>query len=97
MQIIHRIDDFLHTIFPNINDENQIINVMEDFYSYGANKPIVKIENGFVIVDIDIVKITTQEIDFSKAIAFCEKGHFAEAKPLLQNLIKAEPNKFRMS
>ena len=85
MQIIHRIDDFLYTIFPNIKDENQIINVMENFYSYGAHKPKVKIENGFVIVDIDIVKITNQENNFSKAIAFCEKGQFAEAKPLPQN------------
>lgn len=91
MQIIHRIDDFLYTIFPNIKDENQIINVMENFYSYGAHKPKVKIKNGFVIVDIDIIKISNQENNFSKAISFCEKGQFAEAKPLLQNLIKENP------
>jgi Tfp pilus assembly protein PilF len=91
MQIIHRIDDFLHTIFPNIKDENQIINVMEDFYTYGLNKPKVKIDNGFVIVDIDIVSIASQENDFKKAISFCENGKFAEAKPLLENLIKQNP------
>lgn len=91
MQIIHRIDDFLHTIFPNIKDENQIINVMEDFYTYGSNKPKVRIENGFVIVEIDIVSIASQESDFKKAISFCENGKFAEAKPLLENLIKQNP------
>lgn len=91
MKIIHRIDDFLHTIFPNIKDENQIIKVMEDFYTYGLNKPNVKIEDGFVIVDIDVISITSQENDFSKAISFCEKGKFAEAKPLLENLIKQNP------
>ena len=87
MKIIHRIDDFLHTIFPNIKDENQIIKVMEDFYTYGLNKPNVKIEDGFVIVDIDVISITSQENDFNKAISFCEKGRFAEAKPLLENLM----------
>ncbi len=91
MKIIHKIDDFLQTIFPNINDENQIINVMVDFYSYGLNKPKVKIENGFVIVDIDIISIASQENDFKKAINFCENGKFSEAKPLLENLIKQNP------
>lgn len=91
MQIIHRIDDFLYTIFPNIKDENHIINVMEQFYSYGPHKPKVKIENGFVIVDVDIIKITSQENNFSKAISFCEKGQFSQAKPLLKDLIKENP------
>ena len=91
MKIIHKIDEFLFTIFPNIKDENQIINAMEDFYSYGSYKPKVKIENGFVIVEIDIISITSQENDFNKAISFCEKGKFSEAKPLLQNLIKQNP------
>ena len=91
MQIIHRIDDFLHTIFPNINDDNHIIGVLEDFYSYGPFKPKVRIENGFVIVDIDIDKISNQEIDFRKVISFCENGRFSEAKPILLKLIDNNP------
>ncbi|CAM3009187.1 tetratricopeptide repeat protein [Flavobacterium frigoris] len=91
MRIIHKIDDFLHTIFPNIKDENNIINILESFYSYGSHKPKVKIENGFVIVDIDITKIASQENDFKKVITFCENGKFAEAKPLLQSLVKQNP------
>ena len=91
MQIIHRIDEFLYTIFPSIKDENQVINAMEDFYSYGSYKPKVKIENGFVIVEIDIISITSQEVDFRKAISFCENGRFSEAKPLLEKLIKQNP------
>jgi Tfp pilus assembly protein PilF len=91
MQIIHRIDDFLHTIFPNIKDEKHIISVMEDFYTYESNKPKVRIQNGFVIVDIDFTSVTSQEIDFKKAISFCENGKFSEAKPLLENLIKQNP------
>lgn len=91
MRIIHRIDDFLHIIFPNIQDESQMIKVLENYYSYGSHKPKVKIENGFVIVDVDIISITSQEIDFKKAISFCENGKFTEAKPLLEKLIKQNP------
>lgn len=91
MRIIHRIDDFFHTIFPNIQDESQMIEVLENYYSYGSHKPKVKIENGFVIVDLDIISITSQEIDFKKAIFFCENGKFTEAKPLLEKLIKQNP------
>ena len=68
MRIIHRIDDFLNTIFPNINDNSQIISVLEEFYSYGIFKPKVEIDNGFVIVDIDITSISSQENDFRKVI-----------------------------
>ncbi len=91
MQIIHKVDDFLHTIFPNIKDENHIISVLEDFYSYGPYKPKVRIENGFVIVDIDINNISNQEIDFRKVISFCENGNFSEAKPILLKLIDKNP------
>ncbi|MBF4473060.1 tetratricopeptide repeat protein [Flavobacterium sp. HJJ] len=91
MRIIHKIDEFLNIIFPEINDNNHIIKVLENYYSYGDLKPKVKIENGYVIVDIDIISITSQEFDFKKAISFCEKGKFADAKPLLENLIKQNP------
>lgn len=91
MQIIHKIDDFLNTLFSNINNDNDIIKIMEDFYTYGSYKPKVKIENGFVIVDIDISNIANQENDFRKAISFCENGKFSEAKPILIKLIENNP------
>lgn len=91
MRIIHKIDNFLNLIFPDIKDNNHIVSVLESYYSYGSQKPKVIIENGFVIIDIDIKSIASQEIDFKKAISFCEQGKFAEAKPLLENLIKQNP------
>lgn len=91
MRIIHKIDDFLNTIFPNIKDNSQIISVLEEFYSFGIFKPKVEIDNEFVIVDIDITSINLQENDFRKVISFCENKKFAEAKPLLLNLIKQNP------
>lgn len=91
MQIIHKIDEFLHSLFTNINNDNDIINIMVDFYSYGPYKPKVRIENGFVIVDIDISNIANQENDYTKVISFCENGKFSEAKPILIKLIEINP------
>jgi Tfp pilus assembly protein PilF len=91
MRIIHKLDDFLTYLFPNNKDENQIISSMEEFYSYGTYKPKVTIENGFVIVDIDITGISNQENDFRKVISYCENEKFAEAKPILINLLENNP------
>jgi tetratricopeptide (TPR) repeat protein len=91
MRVIHKIDDFLKTIFPNINDDNQIVSVLEEFYSYNQFKPKVEIRDGFVIIDIDITSIANQESDFNKVISLCEKGQFSEAKPILIKLIEKNP------
>ncbi|MDI1316903.1 tetratricopeptide repeat protein [Flavobacterium sp.] len=91
MRIIHKIDDFLNTIFPNINAEENIVAVLEEYYTYGSFKPKVTIENGFVIVDVDINSISTQENDLRKVVALCENNNFSEAKPILIELIKKNP------
>ena len=91
MQIIHKIDGFLHSLFSNINNDNDIVAIMEDFYSYGPYKPKVKIADGFVIVDIDVSNIVNQENDYRKVISFCENGKFSEAKPILIKLIENNP------
>jgi Tfp pilus assembly protein PilF len=91
MKIIHKIDDFLNIIFPEIKDNSQIVSVLEDYYSYGQYKPKVAVVNGFVIIDIDINKINSEENEFRKVISFCENGKFSEAKPLLVKLIKNNP------
>jgi Tfp pilus assembly protein PilF len=91
MRIIHKLDDFLTYLFPNNKDQNQIINSMEEFYSYGSYKPKVTIENGLVIVDIDISSIANQENDFKKVISFCESGKFPEAKAILIKLLETNP------
>jgi len=91
MQIIHKIDDFLYSIFPDLNDEKEILKTMEEFYSYGPYKPKVTIKEGFVIVEIDVNTIANQENDYRKVITLCENGKFVEAKPILLNLIEKNP------
>jgi hypothetical protein len=63
MQIIHKLDDFFFTIFPETSrGENTIIvNTLQKYYSYGAIVPTIKIENDLVYVNLDAETIVAQE------------------------------------
>jgi len=93
MQIIHKIDDFLFTIFPELKGGGNafIINALERYYTYGPYKPKVNIDNGWVKIEIDTPTIISQEADYKKTVSFCEKGKYAEAKPILKKLIEKNP------
>lgn len=93
MQIIHKINNFLYTIFPSViqGDQQSLLNAIQDFYTYGPYKPKVTIDNDFVSIEIDTPTILTQDLDYQKVIAFCEKGKYADAKPILKKLIEKNP------
>ena len=92
MQIIHKIDDFLFTIFPELMGGNDLItSTLETYYTYGPYKPKVKIDNGWVKIEIDTPAIISQEADYKKTVALCEKGKYLEAKPILKKLIEKNP------
>ena len=93
MQIIHKIDNFLYTIFPSViyGDQQSLLNAIQDFYTYGPYKPKVTIDNDFVSIEIDTPTILAQDIEYQKVIAFCEKGKYADAKPILKKLIEKNP------
>ena len=93
MRIIHKLDDFLFTIFPNIKEQNQtsLIAELENYYSYGAFRPNIKIEDGWVVIDIDTERILSQETDYQRVVSLCEKGKYLDAKPILQKLIEKNP------
>lgn len=93
MQIIHKITDFLFTIFPELSkgDEQLIIDTLAQYYSYGPFKPKVTIDGEFVIIDVDTSTIVSQDVDYRKAIELCEKRNFKLAKPILEKLIQGNP------
>lgn len=93
MQIIHKIDDFLFTIFPGLTGggNDLIINTLADYYTYGPYKPNVSIENGLIKIEIDTPTIIAQEKDYRSVIALCERRKYSEAKPILKNLISKNP------
>lgn len=94
MQIFLKLDDFFYNIFPETEQltEAEIINKLEEFYSYGNIKPKIKINNGVVTISIDSNRISSEEKEFNKATSYCEKGQFDNAKPILQKLIKSNPS-----
>lgn len=93
MQIIHKIDNFLYAIFPSViqGDQQSLLNAIQDFYTYGPYKPKVTIDNDFVSIEINTPTILAQDLDYQKVIAFCEKGKYADAKPILKKLIDKNP------
>ncbi|MCX8471695.1 MAG: hypothetical protein ORN55_07945 [Chitinophagaceae bacterium] len=93
MQIIHKIDDFLFIIFPELmgGGNEFIINTLEKYYTYGPYKPKVNIENGWIKIEIDTSAIISQEADYKITVALCEKSKYTEAKPILKKLIEKNP------
>ena len=77
MQIIHKIDDFLNTLFPELEGGGgckSIIYTLENYYTYGPFKPKVSIEDGFVKIEIDTSSIIAQEADYKKTVALCHQA-----------------------
>ena len=93
MQIIHKIDNFLYTIFPSViqGDQQSLLTAIQDFYTYGPYKPKVTTDKDFVNIEIDTPTILAQDIDYQKVIGFCEKDKYADAKPILKKLIEKNP------
>jgi len=93
MQIIHRVDNFLFTIFPELRGGgNELItSTLEKYYSYGPFKPKVTIDKEWVTIEIDTQSITSQDAEYRKTVTLCEKGKYSEAKPILQKLIEKNP------
>jgi len=94
MQITHKIDDFLFTIFPNIEkgDNKSLKEAIEDYFTIGTFKPKVSINEDWITIEIDSSNILSQNNDYKRVVSLCEKGNYAEAKPILQNLIKKNPS-----
>lgn len=94
MQIIHKLDDFLYTIFPSVKngDIESLKSEIQKYYTYGPYKPKVKIEDNWVIVDIDIPTINSDDSTYKKVISLCENGKYSEAKPILEKLISKNPS-----
>ena len=93
MEIIHKIDEFLFTIFPELRGGGNklIISVLQEYYTYGPFKPIISIDNDWITIEIDTQSITSQDADYKKTITLCEKGKYSDAKPILQKLIEKNP------
>ena len=54
MHIVHKIDTFLFTIFPELKGggKDLRISTLEKYYTYGPYKPKVSIENDWVTIGL---------------------------------------------
>lgn len=93
MQIVHKIDEFLFTIFPGLKEISnaQIVEELEKYYSYGPYKPVITIANDAVTIHIDTQAIISQQADYRKVVSLCEKGKYTDAKIILHQLIAQNP------
>ena len=95
MVILHKLEDFLFELFPKAkeagNDNDILIQELKEFYTYGPYNPKVSINDGWIKIEIDTPSIVSQEADYKKVIAFCEKGNLSEAKKILTLLIQKNP------
>jgi Flp pilus assembly protein TadD len=93
MQIIHKINDFFFTLFPDLTPDNKdvITDAIKKQYSYGPFIPTVTLQEDLVIIDVDTETIITQDADYNKTVALCDKGKFDEARAILEKLIDKNP------
>lgn len=93
MQIIHKINDFFFTLFPDLTTDNKelITAAMQKQYSYGPFLPTVTLQEDLVVIDVDTETIINQDADYNKTVTLCEKGKFDEARVILEKLIDKNP------
>ena len=93
MQIVHILNHFFYTIFPDLTGKSNddLVRALEVYYKYGPYKPKVIIDNERVIIELDKDKVLAQEADYRKVLNLCDRGKFDEAKPILKQLIDDNP------
>ena len=93
MIIIHTLNDFLFTLFPEVESGNieKLKEALLRYYSYGPFVPKIEVKDDAVLVDIDVSAIAAQDGEFQKAVTLCEKGKYEDAKPILMRLIEKNP------
>lgn len=89
MTIIHQLNDFIYTLFPDVEkNQGSLKAELEKFYSVGSVKPNIKFEDNFVEITIDNVKIEVENKKYKKLISLCEESNFKEAKILSEELLE---------
>lgn len=95
MIIIHKLDEFLFELFPQVVESNfdkdVIRRVLTEFYSAGAHRPVITFDKDFVKIEIDTDTIEAQDTSYRRVIELAEKGKFDEAKRLLIELLEETP------
>ena len=90
MQIIHIIDSFFYTIFPELAGKSEVdlVHTLQVYNSYGPYKPVVSVLNETVTIELDKDKVLAQEADYRKVLTLCDRKNFDEAKTYLKTTLE---------
>jgi len=95
MTIIHKVNDFLYSLFPGAEefgkDPIRLTQYLTDYYTFGPYRPNVVIEGDKVTIRIDVQAINSQQGEFNKVVKMCQQGQFNQAIPRLRKLIEQNP------
>lgn len=94
MIITYPKNEFLIQIFPSINlsSDEQIIHEIRKYHSNGIFYPEVTIKDNEILVSIPNELLSEDPKEFNRATNLCAKGQFAQARPILESLIKKHPS-----
>lgn len=93
MTIYFKRSAFLSRLFPNIDIENdqQLEHALKNFYSFEGRSPKVNVSHDDIKIEFPSELFEKDSIAFNKATNLCAKGKFAEARPILEQLIQKNP------
>ena len=83
MQIIHKVDSFLYSLFNIKEGEiNDLLLSITRYYTVNEIEPTVKVEDDLISVSLDLNKAYLKGNKYDKLISLCEVRKFVEAYPL---------------
>ena len=90
MQIVHILNHFFYTIFPDLKGKSNddLVHALEVYYKYGPYKPKVSIHDKTVKIELDEEKINSEKGDYQKVLHLCDHRNFTDAKSILKGLIE---------
>jgi Tfp pilus assembly protein PilF len=95
MQIIHPLNEFIYSIFPQVDegDTAGLKQALEQFYTQKGFSPEVSIDDDYVTITLAQDQQPPVKPEYEKAMQLCMAGEYAKAKPILEKLIAEDPSK----
>lgn len=93
MHLLFKRSAFLKKLFPtiDIHNDEQLIHALEKSYSIAQWKPEVTISGDTVEIHLPNKGLQDDPGKFKRAIDLCAQRNFAQARPILEELIRNNP------
>lgn len=94
MKITYPRNKFLSRLFPtvDITNDEQLIHAFRKYLSLGEFYPNVELSESEVIIEIPANLLLGDSREFQRVNELCSRKKFAEARPILENLIEKYPS-----